>query len=172
MFLILLLLTQILAGFTDVDSMEDSKVKELEQTVRQALLHLLHRLAPELQTDNKILTQQNPMLYIVFDEAHALAKPLYDETTSRFAALRRALMIIADCPVLAVVMSTTGAISSFSPAKRYSPSTRVRESRLTFLPPWCTLGFDHFVTQKSVEQLVTLDEAVRFQFASGFGRPL
>ena len=167
-----LILPQLLAGVSDVDSIEDSKVKELEQTVRQALLKLFHRLSPELRTDNKVLTQKIPMLYIVFDEAHVLEKPLYDETTSRFTALRRALRIIADCPVLAVVMSTTSAISSFSPAKCYSPSTRVRESRLTFLPPWCTLGFDHFITQKSAEQLVTLDEAVHFQFASGFGRPL
>jgi hypothetical protein len=115
-----------------------------------------------------------PEVFIVFDEAHLLTKP-FNATTTRndFSELRRALGPLPKETLFTILLSTTGKISQFTPAKGQDPSNRMNDGTLTIPTPFIWLGFDQLMgNHKIFGKIKTLDDVTSLDCIAHMGRPL
>lgn len=118
-----------------------------------------------------------PAVFIVFDEAHSLTKPLYaNNSTSRndFSELRRVLSLLNQVSLFTIFLSTTGKISQFTPPRGHDPSNRMNYGTFKIPHPFIYLGFDQLVGSDKMfcDKYKTLNDVTTLECISRMGRPL
>ncbi|KLO17713.1 hypothetical protein SCHPADRAFT_936903 [Schizopora paradoxa] len=108
-----------------------------------------------------------PLVTLVFDEAHVLT----EHVSSGFTQLCSVLQRLRTKSVFSLFLSTTCKITQFGPFGNDNLSNRTIESEVQFIDPFTDLGFDLLV-EKYRDGLFTLDEVTREAHMMKFGRPL
>jgi hypothetical protein len=145
-------------------------VAEGDRQLKEAILALLAELPPA--------NEYEPQIFVAFDEAHFLSKPLDGSKgnvmdTSHMAELRRVLEKIRKEPVLTLFLSTTGKISSL--VSSYAPdiSARLINGTLKLMPAFTDLGYDQLMLEHKIgEGTHKLEEVTGTDFMAKFGRPM
>jgi hypothetical protein len=113
----------------------------------------------------------DPMVILVFDEAHTLTKTDYDHPWTNFGELRKNLRTLNHCSLFSFFLSTTGRFTQFVSAREKDESMRVLTGRLMLIKPFTDLGFDPLARVLKAGEL-KLSEVTKEEFMVRFGRPL
>jgi hypothetical protein len=116
----------------------------------------------------------DPMIVLVFDEAHDLTNVKADRFVapwSRFGELRRALHQLNTQKLFCLFLSTSSSLHHLAPARSIDPSSRAQVGNLTLIEPFVELDFDVFAQpigpdEKKLQYAETTEHLVTL------GRPL
>jgi len=132
-------------------------------------------------------TQPQPLIILAFDEAHTLTKFASEDEDedededegvisgqSPFSHLRRALRSIRQLSFFSLFLSTstTGKITPFTSARAVDHSTRVQTGKLSLIPPFIALGWDHLSKGHPLNLASFNFHNIGFQYQVLLGRPM
>ena len=93
--------------------------------LRPAAIELIRTLAPNMNLTSEVLSLEDPLVVLAYDEAHALAIPEAaegdDPTPTAFSEHRHVLRMLRKIPIFALFLSTIGKIHDLTP-----PTTQAR----------------------------------------------
>ena len=145
------------------------------KTVRETFARRLSSLTSGLIEEANSDEAQDPLVILVFDEAHILTKKKteFDRANRRtnFGELRKALRNLNIVSLFSFFLSTTGKITQFVPSRDKDESMRVVAGELELIQLFIDLGFDQLVNKlrKGAQKLT---EVTKEEFMVQFGRPL
>ncbi len=118
-------------------------------------------------------TDKEPLVILVFDEAHSLTSKEETQVTD-FLEMQYALRGLLFQPLFTLFLSTTGKLTQFIPLKHADPSNRIVSNKLHLIEPFTDLDFDIFSNSenKKGDDDFTLEEVTQVDHMMTLGRPL
>ena len=135
-----------------------------------------HRLCQFIDPHNVLDSNEGPrrpLVIISVDESCVFTDNPRDTVWILFSLLRRAFREIVDYPIFSLLLSAAGRLDLSPPEQRSrsSPSSRIVNLELHFLPPICEISFDDVAFPAS-ENTVSLRQVVGMDWICHLGRPL
>jgi hypothetical protein len=146
----------------------------IELELRPAAIELIHLLRPNLNLTGEVLSKEDPLIILAYDEAHCLITPdaVQSDCPTAFSEHQRVLEMLRKYPIFALFLSTTGKLCDVTPPPK--PNRPSRET-LRLVPPFSELGFDQMLKAHDLvikDRRFGIDEVSKIGFMAQFGRPL
>ncbi|KAH7921876.1 hypothetical protein BV22DRAFT_1131921 [Leucogyrophana mollusca] len=149
----------------------------LEQLIKAVQSFSAPPCSPTIQRSStaREKVEEDPLVMLAFDDAHALTLGKPNRVWSNFTELRRSLRGVNKLRIFSVFLSTTGEIIQFTPPKDLDRSSlRIVLGELALIEPYCDLGFDQLAAKLTFSggEVRKIDEFTNDKCISHFGRPL